>query len=151
MPTHFDQHSDPGLHDGNAVGISNAEIVELVTAFRYYGFFRIDLDSGLLYATPDVFKIFEMTYHDGPLNMVEFGHKIHPEDLPMVMEAFERASVHNETYHSIYRVRRKDGNHRFVRTVGKYREKAGTAGEVVGVTYEFFERLRTVGFSSEKQ
>lgn len=146
MPLHFSQFDRKARQEVSKVGITNDEILDLISAFRLYGFFRIDLDTGHLFATPDVYEIFGMAYHDGPLNMVEFGQHIHPDDLPLVMEALERASTHKETFHVIYRVRRRDGAYYFVRTVGKFRDKEAAAGEIVGVTYEFFERVRTVGF-----
>lgn len=80
------------------------------------------------------------------MNLVEFREHIHPDDLPILMECFERCSSQKQSYHMIYRIKRGT-DWKFVRTVGKFREKPGTSGEIVGITYEFFERLRTAAFS----
>ncbi|MBO3761126.1 PAS domain-containing protein [Ciceribacter sp. L1K22] len=149
MPIRYDQIDSKTFQDGSAVGITPRDIIELVTAFRLYGFFRIDLETGHFFATPDVYTIFGMEYQTGPMNLLEFRDHIHPDDLPLLMTSFERASTHKEIYHNIYRVKRPEGAYRFVRTVGKFREKEGTPGEIVGITYEFFERLRTIAFASE--
>ncbi|OHV84375.1 hypothetical protein LCM4573_01470 [Rhizobium sp. LCM 4573] len=129
-----------------AVGLSDAEVVELATAFRPFGFWRFDIDSGHLFGSEDVSHIFGLDPHDGPMNLVAVGARIHPDDMPLLMETFERASAGRLTYHNIYRVRNNADGYKYVRTVGKFREKPGTAGEVVGITYEFFERRPGVSF-----
>lgn len=128
------------------IGLSDTEVVELVTAFRQYGFWRFDLDTGHLFATEDISRIFGLEHREGPMNLMEIGARIHPEDMPLIMETYERASADRLTYHNIYRVKSDVERYKYVRTVGKFRQKAGTAGEVVGITYEFFERRPGVTF-----
>lgn len=120
------------------VGLTPEEILELNTAFRLYGFWRIDLDTGHFFATEDVCRIFGLPHQTGPLNFVDIISRIHPEDMPCLMETFERASGERLTYHNIYRVKSNAEDYKYVRTVGKFRDKQGTSGEVVGMTYEFF-------------
>ena len=112
--------------------------------FRLFGFWRIDLDTGLFYATPDVFRIYGLKATDGKMSLVEFGSRIHPDDLPLLMESFERTCLHKQSYHNIYQALGEDDRYKYVRTVGRFREKPGTSGEIIGITYEFFERLRRV-------
>ena len=150
-PLRFDQFQQREYQDCTSVGLTEHEVVELVQEFRLYGFWGIDLDTGMFYATPDVFRIFGLTANDGKINLVEFRTRIHPDDLPMLMESFERTCRQKQSYHTIYRALGETGNYKFVRTVGKFREKPGTAGEIVGITYEFFERLRTVAFSDDEK
>lgn len=151
MPIRFDQLDHKEFQDCHQVGMTESEVVELAQAFRLYGFFRIDLDSGHFFATPDVFRIFGMAFTSGPLNMVEFRSRIHPEDIPMLMESFERTCAEKQSYHNIYRALNVDDQYKFVRTVGKFRAKENGSGEIVGVTYEFFERLRTAAFSDGEE
>jgi hypothetical protein len=146
LPLRFDQIDPKQFQDCSSVGMTEREVVELVQAFRLYGFWSINLDTGLFRATPDVYRIFDMQPEDGRMNLVEFRERIHPDDLPILMECFERCSSLRQSYHMIYRIKRGSG-WKFVRTVGKFRDKPGTSGEIVGVTYEFFERLRTAAFS----
>jgi hypothetical protein len=127
-------------------GITTDEVVELVTAFRYYGFWRVDLDSGHFFASADLCHIFGMEPTDGPVNLVEMTGRIHPDDMQHILEVYERASVQRLTYHNIYRVKVDAEDYKYVRTIGKFRDKPGTSGEVVGVTYEFFERRPGVTF-----
>lgn len=147
VPIRFDQFQRTTNNSSSDVGIEDHEVVELASAFRLYGFWRIDLDSGHFFGTRDIFKIFDMEYRSGPINLVEFVDHLHPEDRPMLMESFERTSTLGYMHHNIYRVRAKNSDeYKYVRTVGKYRHKPGTSGEIIGITYEFFERLRTAAF-----
>ncbi|MGK6312497.1 PAS domain-containing protein [Neorhizobium sp. DT-125] len=128
------------------IGLSDTEVVELATAFRLYGFWRFDIDSGHLFATEDVSRIFGLEHREGPMNLVEIGARIHPEDMPLLMETFERASAGRLTYHNIYRIKSDAEHYKYVRSVGKFRDKPGTGGEVVGITYEFFAQRPGVTF-----
>ena len=80
------------------------------------------------------------------MNLVEITSRIHPEDMPCLMETYERASGQRLTYHNIYRIRANAEDYKYVRTVGKFRDKPGTSGEVVGMTYEFFAHRPGVTF-----
>ncbi|WP_234811329.1 PAS domain-containing protein [Xaviernesmea oryzae] len=126
--------------------MSAEEVVELATAFRLYGFWRFDIETGHLFATEDVSRIFGIEHREGPMNLVEIGSRIHPEDMPLLMETFERASAGRLTYHNIYRIKSDAEHYKYVRTVGKFRDRPGSSGEVVGITYEFFERRPGVTF-----
>lgn len=128
------------------VGLSSEEVVELAAAFRLYGFWRIELDSGHFFATEDLCRIFGIEPQDGPINLMAITARIHPEDMPRLMETFERASAERLTYHNIYRIRTDVEDYKYVRSVGKFRDKPGTSGEVVGVTYEFFAQRPGVTF-----
>jgi PAS domain-containing protein len=128
------------------MGLSADEVIELASAFRFYGYWRIDLDTGHFFATEDVCRILGLEPKDGPLNMVAIIARIHPDDMPQLMETFERASGERLTYHNIYRVKADAERYKYVRSVGKFRDKPGTSGEVVGMTYEFFAERPGVTF-----
>lgn len=145
----FARTSPNRQHD--IMGLSDADVVELVTAFRLHGYWRFDVGTGHFFATEDVSRIFGLEHREGPMNLVEIGARIHPEDLPLIMETYERASADRLTYHNIYRVKSSAEHYKYVRTVGKFRRKPGTAGEVVGITYEFFERRPGVTFFLDEE
>jgi hypothetical protein len=132
--------------DRDLIGISDKEIVELVAAYRLYGFWRMDLESGHFFATKDIFTLFGMEYTKGPMNLVEANSKIHTEDYTLVVQALETCIEQKNSFHVIFRLKGSDQNYKFARCVGRYRETPEGRGEMVGVTYEFFERLRAIGF-----
>ncbi len=103
MPIRFDEFQRSPRVDGAPIDISDREIVQLVSAFRRFGLWRVDLDTGLFYGTRDVFDIFDMEFHEGPIGLVEFRDHLHPGDLPMLMESFEQTSTQKHMHHNIYR------------------------------------------------
>jgi hypothetical protein len=123
------------------IGISDLEIVQMVAAYRNFGFWRIEVESGHFFASEDVFAIFCMTFTSGPANLVELLSRIQPEDRVLITETFEQASLHKTGFHFSYRVDNGLGGYKTVRSVGKFRNN-----EIVGITYEFVEQLRVVGF-----
>ncbi len=148
MPFWIEQeHRDNDQH--RAIGITDAEAMGLVTAFRLFGSWRLDLDSGHLFGTQDFSDLFGLEHTNGPMNMAAASAQIHPEDLNFMMATFERASVDKRTYHSIFRVGAEGETYRFMRSVGTFRDKPGTSGEVIGITYEFFPRRSGTAFVSD--
>lgn len=147
MPFWVEQeHRDNDQH--RMMGISDAEAMELVTAFRLFASWRIDLDSGHLFGSPDFSELFGLPHVEGPMDLAAFSAQIHPDDLSFMMSTFERASVEKHAYHSIYRIGQEGETYRFLRTVGMFRDKPGTSGEVIGITYEFFPRRSGTAFVS---
>jgi len=127
------------------IGITDAEIVQMLAAYRLFGFWRIDIDTGHFFASEDVHAIFDLPYSGGPINLTELMSRIHEEDRSLIAETFEQASLRGVGFHFVYRVDNRLGGYKMVRTVGQFRDdKSG--GGIVGVTYEFVEKLRVVGF-----
>jgi hypothetical protein len=129
------------------VGLSDREVLELVGSFRLCGFWRFNVDSGHLFGTPEFCQIFAIEHSDGPLDLVRLSAAIHPDDLAVIMETFERASVARLTYHNLYRVITSPSSSKFVRSVGKFRANDAGQGDVIGMTYEVFPQMSsTIGF-----
>ena len=147
MPLRFDQIAERDFDNPQHVGLDPQEAIELMSAFRRCGYFRIDLDTGLCYGTPDVFDIFGITGQKGAINFLDLSSRIHPDDVPIVLQCVERASSEGGVFHVIYRVKWHTGkDYGYVRSCGRFRPTPVGAGEIVGTTYEFFEHLRTAAF-----
>lgn len=127
------------------IGITDAEIVQMLAAYRLFGFWRIDIETGHFFASEDVHTIFELPYSDGPVNLTELMSRIHEEDRSLIAQTFEEASLHRAGFHFVYRVDNRLGGYKVVRSVGRFRDDESGSG-IVGITYEFVEKLRVVGF-----
>lgn len=150
MPLRFEQSAIAKTEQSrHHIGITDAEIIGLFSAYRLCGFWRMDIESGHFFASEDVHAIFGLPYSDGPVNLAELMSKIHEEDRVLIAETFEQASVHGVGFHYVYRVANGLGGYKLVRTVGQFRDDAGGSG-IVGITYEFVEGLRVVGFEDSK-
>jgi hypothetical protein len=132
------------------VGLDDAEVLELAASFRLCGFWRFNIDSGHFFGTPELAELFRMEYCAGPMDLVRLSSSIHPDDLSLMMETFERASSARLTYHNLYRVKIDAENYKFVRSVGRFRVNAAGEEELVGMTYDLFPQQSTIGFISEE-
>lgn len=133
---------DGGIGAGyRPFGLSAELAMGLATGFRPWGFWRMDLDTGHVFASPGFFQIYGLPCHDGPLDIVAVSARIHPADLVELMHVFEHAGPEKRHYHHIFRVRIDAEKHKYVRTVGQFRDNPGTSGEIVGMIVELFEEL----------
>lgn len=134
------------------VGLSDGEVLELVGSFRLCGFWRFNVDSGHLFGTAEYCQIFGIEHSDGPLDLVKLSAAIHPDDLTVIMETFERASASRFTFHNLYRVKTEPASFKFVRSVGKFRADETGEGDVIGMTYELFPQASTtIGFIPDEE
>jgi hypothetical protein len=107
------------------------------------------VDAGHFFASEDVYRIFDMPFSTGPMNLVETMTRVHEEDKPLMMETYEQASLHKTGFHHCYRVKNGIGGYKMVRTVAEFRSIPETSGDFVGITYEFVEQPRIVGFTEK--
>lgn len=146
MPLRFEQPVIDKIEQSRShIGITDAEIIQMFAAYRLFGFWRIDIETGHFFASEDVHAIFDLPYSEGPVNLVELMSRIHEEDRSLIAETFEQASLHRVGFHFVYRVDNRLGGYKLVRSVGRFRDDE-SGGGIVGVTYEFVEKLRIVGF-----
>ncbi|NEJ24273.1 PAS domain-containing protein [Rhizobium leguminosarum] len=149
MRLHFEQPVINKTEQSRAhIGITDAEVVQMLAAYRLFGFWRIDIETGHFFASEDVHAIFDLPYSDGPINLTELMSRIHEEDRSLIAQTFEEASLHGVGFHFVYRVDNRLGGHKLVRSVGRFRDDE-SGGGIVGITYEFVEKLRVVGFEDD--
>ena len=117
-------------------GLSTDEFFEIFSAFNQVGLWRLDLDSGHTFCSATYSRIYGVKHTDGPINMIEVIARIHPDDLSSVMESHEVASTHPRAYQKIHRISSDRVTYRYVCSIGKFREKPGTSGEIVGIAFE---------------
>jgi PAS fold len=117
-------------------GLSAEDALQLFMKFNRSGFWRLDVDTGHLFCCSQASAIFGVAPSDGPVDMVALTSRIHPDDLAAVMEGHEAAAVHRVAIQKTYRVVSQDNTYKQCCSIGRFREKEGTGGEIVGITYE---------------
>lgn len=121
----------------NGFGLSAEEVFGILTTFTPVGLWRLDLDSGHTFCDAAYSRIYGIKHTDGPINMMEYSSRIHPDELSAVMECYEIACQHPMAFQKVHRI--SPGNnapYRYVCTIGRFRAKPGTSGELVGVAFE---------------
>ncbi|KQZ54505.1 hypothetical protein ASD54_03965 [Rhizobium sp. Root149] len=117
-------------------GLSTDEFFEIFSTFNLVGLWRLDLDSGHTFCSATYSKLYGIKHTDGPINMMEIIARIHPDDLSSVMESHEVASAHPMAYQKIHRLSSDRITYRYVCSIGRFRTKPGTSGEIVGIAFE---------------
>ncbi|PWV97537.1 PAS domain-containing protein [Hoeflea marina] len=135
--------------DLDQLGITAIEAINLVTAHQRFGFWRSELDTGHVFWSRDIYEIYEMDYSAGPVNLFRANAAVHPDDLPYMLELFERAAADKTGYHYILRLKAAEG-YKYVRSVGRYRRTASGREEIFGLFEEFHEQVPMVGIYERK-
>ncbi|SIQ21017.1 hypothetical protein SAMN05880590_102593 [Rhizobium sp. RU35A] len=117
-------------------GMLLPDFVRLFSTFNALGFWRIDIDSGHSFCDERTAEIYGFDYRDGPIGLMEFSARIHPEDLGVVMESHELAAVDHCSFQKIHRVLQHGNTYKFICCLGTWRAKSDTGGEIVGVVFD---------------
>ena len=117
------------------------DAVELINSKFPLGFWRTVYQTGHVYFSPEVFRIYGLEPSDGPVNLFEVNKRIHPEDLKVCLGLFEEAAREKTGFQ--YSLRVEDGNagYKYVRSVGRYRETPDGFGEMFGIFHEIPNEL----------
>jgi hypothetical protein len=144
----FDLHpARDHVQDRSHLGISDAEIADLVCAYRLYGFFRQELDTGRCYYSEQACRIYGIDYTGEPVDIPALVRMTHPDDLELVAHTFETAAARKAGFHLIHRQKRPGGEWHFLRLVARYRDGEVAGGELVGMVYEFYDHLHVAGIA----
>ncbi|WAT18346.1 PAS domain-containing protein [Aurantiacibacter sp. MUD11] len=126
----------------------STRLLQMAEAMANVGHWKVDLVSGSLFWSHEVYKI-----HGVPANFIPSLEKAvefyHPEDREIVQRALERAIDQMEDFSFQARIVRPDGTLRHVVSVGQCEESV--AGEVVGVVGVFKDITDTFAAARELQ
>ncbi|MGG7519060.1 PAS domain-containing protein [Allorhizobium undicola] len=126
--------------------VSPQDMLDLMQSVEPIGVWRIDIDKGHFYGCDSFHMIFESEPQTGPLNIKHFASRVHPDDIGMLMETFQRICETGETYHAVHRVIKLDGSLKYVRAMGAFRPAAHGSGEVYGLLFDLVPRVCSVTF-----
>lgn len=129
----------------NHIGLTDAEIVELMSCQNRVGYWRSDLQAGQVFWSRNLFEIYGMDHTDGPISLTLANNAMHPEDLPYMFELLERAAKEKSGFHYILRLRNGHNGFKYVRSVGRFRLTPDGREELYGLCEEVFEQVRLVG------
>ena len=105
------------------------------------GTFDWDLVTGTLHWDDRLVELFGYAREDFPGTIDAFNARLHPDDLPRVTAALDRAVAEGGTYSAEYRVLLPDGSTRWVDARGRaLRDAAGTCVRVLGAAQDTTRR-----------
>ena len=130
------------------IGLADASLLDALSQFDLYGAWRIDLETGMVYWTRDVFEIHGMAFRDGPVDLTRMISLYHPEDRELVMNCIEEAATRKTGFRYVLRLTTPDGHGKLVKCNGCYRINREGREEIYGTFSQFQERIRTVAVNS---
>ena len=124
--------------------ISGEEMLHVLSLFDPYGMWRMELDTGLVYWSDDVYRIHGMERQDTPVDLKQAMEAYHPEDRPYVTQVLEEAVERKSGFRLVLRLKRPGGGYKLVKSTGKYRELADGTREIFGTFSEFQSASRAI-------
>lgn len=117
------------------------EHLALALAASAMGIWEWDTSTGEVICSPTLERIYGLEPGTFPGTIDAFHRDILPEDLPGVLAAIRQAAEDGAAYQLAYRIRRPDGELRWIQTQGiVVRDDAGTQDRMVGVCTDVTER-----------
>ncbi len=126
------------------VNINAQEVVDALAQFDPYGTWRIDISSGLMHWSEDVFRIHGLQQTDGPVNLITVLNVYHPADREIVLRAIEETTARKSGFRYVLRVQRRTGGYKLVKCTGTYRELEDATPEIVGTFSQFQSAQRAL-------
>lgn len=122
--------------------ISHQEMLDISQEIAHLGSWELDLVSGALTWSKEVYHIFELDINIPP-DYAHFLNVIHPQDRALVDEAY-KASVEQKTAYDVeHRLLMPDGRLKYLHEVGKtYYDSEGNALKSIGAVHDITERKR---------
>lgn len=126
----------------------HATLGELLGAFDTAGYWRMDLETGMLYWSETTFRIFGLEQRDGPVDFIAAMQCFHPDDRDLFLQLIEEATEAQSRFEAVLRLGDQNGRYKFIRCLGTFRttsdDGAEQRGELVGFLSELSERIRAV-------
>jgi PAS domain S-box-containing protein len=101
------------------------------------GSWRVDVASGAVTVSPEIYRIHDIKPADDPSTTQFFFTKFHPEDRNRVVELFERAQIEKTEFEVDYRIVLPNGTIRHLHTIGRPNlNDSGELAEFVGTAID---------------
>ena len=101
------------------------------------GSWRVDVASGVVTVSPEIYRIHDIKPDDDPSNTQFFFTKFHPEDRKRVVELFEGAQIEKTEFEVDYRIVLPDGSSKHLHTIGRpILNQSGDLVEFVGTAID---------------
>ena len=124
------------------VGVSSAEIVELLGSTRALGIWRLEIETGRVFWTEDAARIHGMEKSNGPVSLSQILARYHPEDAELIEQLLGSATTQREAFSFVMRVEDGRGYYRLIAAAGRYRDENG--GELIGLCHEYNDMVRSI-------
>lgn len=132
------------LQDISGEDMSSTDMLSLLSMFDPYGFWRLDLNTGEVFWTRDVYEIHGLEYSEGPVDLTRAMRAYHPEDQKTVAALLEETINTQTGFRFVLRLKQAGGGYKLVKSIGRYRQRPDGREEIVGLFSQFALAMRSV-------
>lgn len=101
------------------------------------GVWELDLDSNELFWDRAMYAMYDVNPDEDPTPLAAWHRRIIPEDFDRVMKAAAYAIRHNKPYETEFRVIRRNGELRYLRSFGRtVHDVSGVPDRFIGISYD---------------
>lgn len=129
--------------------LTSNELLSILAMYDRYGIWRLDLETGLVYWSRDVYKIHGIEYSEGPVNLTSALNAYHPEDATVISQLIEETIAEKTGFRFVLRLKTKSNNYKLVKSSGKYRLNSKGDPELVGLFSQFAPAMRSIATSQK--
>ena len=126
------------------LGLTSSDLLGILASFDHYGVWRLDLATGQVYWSRDIFLIHGMEPHDGPVDLNAALSAYHPEDSQTVVTLIEETVANKSGFRFVLRLKSDDGRYKLVKSIGSYRVTEDGRKEIVGTFSKFAMAIRSI-------
>ena len=117
-------------------GVSAGDIISVLSQFEPFGVWRMELDTGLVFWTSDIYEIHELPVAEGPVNVKMAIDAYHPDDRELLVDCLEDAVARKTGFHFVLRLATRSGGYKLVKSIGKYHVDESGAEALIGTFCE---------------
>jgi hypothetical protein len=145
MPLSVEAFGEPRpFQDISSFEMSGNDILSLLSMHDTYGAWRLDLASGKVEWSKDVYEIHGMPFTEGSVDLASAIAAYHPEDAKIVAQLIEEAIANKSGYRFVLRLRRPNGTCKMVKSIAKYRKRENGKEELIGLFSQFALPIRSI-------
>ncbi|MCR9124100.1 MAG: PAS domain-containing protein [Phyllobacteriaceae bacterium] len=116
--------------------VGPSTLLEVLSQFEPFGLWRMELETGLVYWTRDIFEIHELPYREGPVNVKMAIDAYHPDDRDLVVDCLEDVVARKSGFHFVLRIATSKGGYKKVKAVGMFHVTEDGREQLIGTFSE---------------
>lgn len=124
--------------------LSPQEMIDLLSMYDPYGVWRMDLESGSVHWSRDVFEIHGLEYSDGPVDLNAALAAYHPDDAKIVAQLLDETIEKKSGFRFVLRLKQSNGRYKMVKSTCRYRQNQDGSEELYGLFSEFQLPIRNI-------
>lgn len=135
--------------DLSSFELTGDELVGLLSMYDPYGVWCLDIETGHVFWSEDVFEIHGLESKPGPVNLNDAINAYHPEDAKVIGQLIEDCIAQKSGFRFVLRLKNPKAGFHLVKALGRYRERPDGKKEIIGLFSRFALPIRSIASVEE--